>query len=123
MSFGDPDFAVRRDEYIIRLIERVGVARSSRLIAARLAQSHEQFSIGAELEDLMADDFCRGRCRWSCRRGRSAARRSWQVVLSVGNPDVAVTVHVNTMRKNDHARTETLHQLSGLVEFQNGVEV
>src|SRR5262245_57378788 len=107
MSFAHPDLAVRGDEDIIRLVERVRFGRSSRLIAAGLTQSHQYFSFGTELEDLMANHFCRRCCRGSCRRTRRASRSSWQVVLSVGDPDIAVAVDMNTVRKHDHARPET----------------
>ena len=56
--------------------------------------------------------------------GSSApAGRPRRVVLSVADPDVSVSVHVNSVGKNDQSRAEALHELAGGVELQDGIEV
>ncbi len=41
----------------------------------------------------------------------------------VGHPDIAVTIDVEAMRKDEQPRTEALHQLAGSIEFEDRVEV
>src|SRR5262249_5601814 len=41
----------------------------------------------------------------------------------VGHPDIAVTIDVEAMWKDEQPRTEALHQLAGSIEFEDRVEV
>src|SRR5215813_10957759 len=68
-----------------------------RTVACRsgLAEREQDLAVGAELEDLMAFAV---------------------LALGVGNPDVAVAVDKNS-------GTETFHQVSGGVEFEDGSEI
>src|SRR5262249_45777212 len=101
VSFGNEDVAVRCDKDVVRLKEKVGFTRSS-----RLSERHEQFSLAAELEDLM-----------SLPRGRHAAGTG-----AIGHPHVILGIDENAVRRDHQACTETLDQPSGLIEMQDRIE-
>ena len=75
----------------------------------RFAQLEQDLTGRAELDHAMPE-----------------ASRLWRIfarALGVGDPDVAVTVYVDTMWKQQHARTEAGHDIALSVELQNGVQV
>ena len=39
------------------------------------------------------------------------------------DPDVAVAIDVDAVRKDEHARAEALHQLAGRIELQHRIEI
>src|SRR5688572_27225226 len=121
MALGHEDVSVGCNEDVVGLIERGRICRGSWLIAAGLAQSHEDLSIRTELEDLVSDHLCGGCSRRCC--CRSATRRPWQVVLAVCDPDVSFPVHVNPMGKYHQSCSETFHQPAGLIELQYDIDV
>ena len=55
----------------------------------------------------------------SPRRRRAAARGLWRIVLSIGNPDVAVSVDEDAVGKNEHAFAKTLYQFARWIEFED----
>ena len=98
MPVGDEDIAARRDQDRRRRVEFVGaVARM-----AGLAERHQEFAVGTELEDLMA--FAGG-------------------AEGVGHPHIAIAVDMKAVRKQKQPGPETLHQRAGRVELENGVEI
>src|SRR5205085_10434494 len=105
-----------------------------------LTDGHEHLAGGAELEDLVslggagggsglrrrttsrsgpggAGRWCRA-AGWCC-----APRRTRRVVLAIGHPDVAVTVDVHAVRKDQQAAAECGHHLAGLVELHHRRDV
>ena len=82
--------------------------------AARLAEGHEQLSIGTELVNLIPL-----RCSGT-RSNRSSAARGgcfascglWRIVLAIRDPDVAIAIDEDAMREDEHAFSKTLHQFS-----------
>ena len=116
------DDAVGRNQNIIRLVEIVGLCR-----AARFAERHQKFSFGTEFVDLIPLRCSRAGAN---RPGttRSFASRTFttrglrRVVLAVGNPYVALTIHEDAVRENQHPFTKTLHQLSGRIKLENRSE-
>jgi hypothetical protein len=124
MSLRDEDVAVGRDQYIVRLVEEVG-----RRCAAGFTERHQELALGAELEDLMT--ACRSR-EWtgaSRRRARRSLCRLWRrrrrrrIVLAIGDPEVAVTVDVDPVRKNEQPLAEARDQFSRCVKLQNRGQV
>jgi hypothetical protein len=136
VAFRDEDVAVRCDEYVVRLVEVVGLAG-----AAALAERQQQLAVGTELEDLMA--LCRS---WRRRRpplpaAAAAARRLFaattrglcgasavaaapacgrrRVILPIGQPHVPLAIDEDAVRKDQHPLAETLHELSRGIEFQH----
>src|SRR6267378_1646800 len=69
---------------------------------SRLAESHQHFSIRAELEDLLA--FSGGS-------------------LPISDPDVSILIHREPMRKQEHALANTLQKFAGGIKFEDGRKV
>ena len=98
MSVRDKNVAVRRDQHIARLIERVGpVSRDS-----RLAERQQHFSVLAELENLVALPI---------------------FGVAIRDPHIVVFIYKETMRPHNHPRAKAFHQIARRIEFQNGREV
>ena len=100
MTVGDENLAARVDDDIGRSDERVGTGDAD----ARLAERHQQLAVTIEFEDLKA--LALGLPR---RVERTA----------VGDPDVALRVDVQTVRLQEQALAEALHEPSRRVEHQN----
>src|SRR5262252_1828063 len=98
VSVADENVAIGRDQNRGRSVEGVWT------VACRsgLAEREQDLAVGAELENLMAFAV---------------------LALGVGNPDVAVAVDKNSVRKHEHSGTETFHQVSGSVELEHGSEI
>src|SRR5580693_108677 len=94
VAVGNENVSVECDRYIVRLIKSVWPVAGD----IGLAQRHQNFAIGRELEYLMALAL---------------------PASAVGHPDVAVFVDANAMRKNKHAFAKAFHQLAGCIEFQD----
>src|SRR5262249_8320204 len=98
VSVADENVAIGRDQNRGRSVEGV------RTVACRsgLAEREQDLAVRAELEDLVALAV---------------------LALGVGDPDVAVAVDKNSVRKPEHSGPETCHQLAGGVEFEHRSEV
>ena len=97
MPVGDEDVAVRRGHHRGWRVELIG--RAAGLV--RLAKHEQHLAVRAELEHLVA---------------LAAAAEP------VGHPDVARTVDVQAMRKQQQAGAEALDQLAGAIELEDRVE-
>ena len=86
VAVGDEDVAVRSDQDVGRLIERIGTVAGD----SRLAQRHQDLAIGAELEHLVT---------------------LHSPGIAVGHPHVALPVHMNAVRADEHPRAKALHNL------------
>src|SRR5438105_13441848 len=95
---GDENIAVRRRDDGGRRIEFVAAAAG----LSGLAEGEQQFSVRAELENLMAFAVA---------------------AEAVGHPYIAVTVDMEAMWKQDHAGAEAFEQLAGRVELQDRIEL
>src|SRR5262249_21610402 len=69
---------------------------------SRLAERQQDSSLGIELQHLRTLAIFR---------------------LPIGCPDVAVLVHVETVRIYKESRTKTRHQSAGGIEFEDGCQV
>ena len=118
MPLTNEDVPVRGNEHVIRLIERRRIGGRTGLIATGPAECHQNLSLRAEFENLVANDFGRR----STRRGCRSARSPWQVVLPIGHPDIPLPIDVDSMGKHHQPGTEALHEFAAFVEFQNRVE-
>src|SRR5579863_2092155 len=94
MAVGNIDVAIGRDGYIAGKIEGV----SPRTGNARLAERHENFSFGTELEYLMT-------------LAGFAAR--------VGYPEIAVGIYGCAVGKHEHVCSEGGEQFAVAIEFEN----
>src|SRR5439155_2258238 len=93
MAIRDENIAVRSDEDVRRLIESIRTVASD----SRFAKSHQDFSIRAELENLMAfGAFSR----------------------AVGHPHVSLSIDMNSMRTDEHPRAKTLDELACRIKFK-----
>ena len=98
VPIGNENVAIGSDCDGIRLVEGIGpIARNS-----RLTQRHQDFSIWAELEYLVAFAGC---------------------ALPVRQPDAAVFLDPYTVRKDEHVRAEAVEQFACRVEFQYGRQI
>src|ERR1022692_660218 len=95
MAVRDENVAVRRYDHGVRLIEGIGTIASD----ASFAERHQDFSIGTEFENLVTLAVSR---------------------LPVGHPDVAVAIHIKTMREHEQPFAEALHQVSGGIKLEDG---
>jgi len=115
------DDAVGRNQNIIRLVEIIGLCR-----AARFAERHQEFSFGTEFVQLIP--FVApgrgpiGRNHAKLRLSDFTTRGLRRVVLAIGNPYVALTIHEDAVGENQHPFTKTLHQLSGRIKLENRSE-
>ena len=91
---GDEDLAVRRDDDVGRLVERVRAVAGD----AGLAERHQQLAVGTELEDLMA---------FAARRPR------------VGHPDVAVAIDREAVRERRTSLRPTTSAVCPTVELED----
>ena len=94
MAVPDEDIAIRRDQDGGRLIERVRTISGD----SSLAERHQDLAFRTELENLVTLSVSVG-------------------ILPVGpfsvrHPDVSVTVHVDSMRTDEHSRAKALYKLS-----------
>ena len=71
------------------------------------AQPHQHLARGAELDDLVPA------CSFGCSCGTHR----------VGHPDITVRVHVDSVRPDEHAASEALHDVAFLIELQNRIQV
>ena len=101
VTVGHEDVAVRRDEHVGRLVERVGTVAGD----ARLAERHQHLAVRTELVDDLA----------------LVVRRIARAVI--GHPDVAVLVDVKTVREVEQPGAELPEQLARGVEVQNRIEL
>ncbi len=89
VAIGHVDAAVWSDHHVVRLVELpVGVAR-----LAGLAEAHEQLAGGAELVDLVA-------------------LGAGLVAREIRDPDVAVAVQANAVRRHHHALADVREHLA-----------
>jgi hypothetical protein len=114
VPLGHEDLAGRVGDDVVGLVERGPVHGLPWLVAAGLAQRHEQLALGAELEDLVAQQL-----RRPGRVGGPPAPR--QVVLPVGHPDVPLAVHVDAVGEGHQPLAEAGEQPSGGVELEDHV--
>ena len=110
VAFGDEDVAVRRDDDVVRLGERLGRIAAD----AGLAERHQHLAVRAELDDLVADRLGRRRRRaaGASRGAAPRAGRGW-LSLAVGHPDVAVAVDVDAVREDHHPAPKLFDELAG----------
>src|SRR5580704_14713500 len=92
MAVGNENIAVRRDLDVGRYVELVIAIAGN----ARLADRHQQASIGTELQSRCAPAIAG---------------------LAVGDPDIAVAVRAEAMRPVDQLRAEARHLPAGRIEF------
>src|SRR5687768_2023208 len=81
MAVCDEDGTIRSDDDIRRTVEDVGAAPET----PRLAERQEHLAVGAELDNLM-----------------TLAGYAVDAVGGVGDPDVAVAIDVDAMRRHEH---------------------
>src|SRR5439155_6207844 len=98
MAIGDEDFALRRDQDIGRLIERVRTVASD----SRFAERHQELSIRAELEHLLTPSIFPG---------------------PVSHPDVSFPVDVDPVRIDEQSCAKTLHELARRIKLEDGREM
>ena len=94
MAVGHEDVAVRRDGNIARPAERVGAFAAH----AFRAERHQQFSVGAVLEHLLADAVAR---------------------LAVGDPEVAEAIDAEAVRPREQLLAPHLQDLAGTIELDD----
>src|SRR5262245_65306975 len=110
MSFRHEDVAVGRDQDVVRLVEvawRGGSARST--------ERHQEFSVRAEFEYLVSLRRTGGRTGKGIGRD---ARCPWRIVLTIGHPDVALAIDVDSVREDEDPGTEAPLEHAGRVELQ-----
>src|SRR5580704_2364348 len=107
MAVRDKNIAIWRNYHSRRPIECIWSIAGD----AGLAESHQNFSVGAELENLVPlSVFAR-----IVARGHASD--------SVGHPHVSVLVRKDSVRKDEHSRAEILKKLPRRIEFENGSKV
>src|SRR5262245_11984176 len=82
VAFGDEDVAVLRRCHVVWLIEIAGFR-----CASRRAEGHQQFSLGAELEDLVPRRRTRRRALPFGCSSRRRALLCRSVILAIGDPN------------------------------------
>ena len=97
VSISDEDVAVRRDRNFGRLVEFIEIRSGN----TRLAERHQESTVRAELQDLLPFSPSRA---------------------VVGNPYIAVSIHGDFVRTDDHTPTKALQQLSGRVKLKNWIK-
>src|SRR5690606_33801938 len=100
MAVCDENVSLRRYQYIVRLVEDIVTLTSN----SSNSQAHQQFSIRAELVNLMSF-------------------HAFRVSARVCNPHVARRVHVNAVWPYDHASAETLDDSSLRIYQEYWVDV
>src|SRR5262249_277488 len=134
MALGDENIPVWRNENGIRLVEVIAVGAT-----AEFSKSHQQLAVRAEFEHLMPDRrtglisrlrsgstaptatccVCSCSACGFCSAGAVAARGARRVILTIGNPDVAVVVDEQTVRECQHSGAKTLYQFAVSIEFHD----
>src|SRR5262245_30500786 len=104
MSFPYEAVALRRGEHIVRLIEVAGCRG-----AAARAERHQQLAVRTELEHLIPSGCA---WRWTGQRVGCRSLRTRGVVLTVGDPDVAIAIDEDSVREDQQSRAEALHEVS-----------
>src|SRR5262245_65154992 len=101
MAVGDKNIAVGGYRYRTRRGEVVLIAAAH----ARFAEPHQDFSVGTELEDLMSGLH-------------AALGRHIDGLLArrIGDPDIALLVHVQAVRPDEEAAAEAFDDLSVGIE-------
>src|SRR5467141_4090453 len=95
MPIADEDVAIRGNGHGGRPIKSVwSIAGDS-----RLTERHQDLSIRVELEDLLALSI---------------------FSLGVSCPHVPIPIYQDAVRDHEHPRAEALHQLPGMIEFEDG---
>src|SRR6185503_10711635 len=77
---------------------------------------------GAELVDLVTHRLCGRRRRRRARIRAASAPRLRKVVLTVRDPDVAVAIDVDAVRKHEHPGAEALDELARRIELEHDVD-
>jgi hypothetical protein len=96
MAVRDKDVAILRDDDVGGLIEGVGSIAGH----TGLAERHQQLSVGTELEHLVSFAI---------------------LTPGIGDPDVPFMVHVEPVRKDEHAGAKALEHLAGSIELHDGL--
>src|SRR6267378_7826125 len=94
MPVADEDVAIRSDGHGGRPIKSVWAIAGD----SRLTERHQDLSIRVELEDLLALSI---------------------LSLGVSCPHVPVPIHQNAVRDHEHLRAEALHELAGMIKFED----
>ncbi len=98
MSIGDEDISIRSDQDVGRWTEGV----RSVACDAGFTEGHQNFSVRAELEHLIAFGiFCR----------------------AVNQPDVSLSVHMDSMGADEHPGAKARHELARRIELEDGREI
>ena len=105
MAIGDVDGAVAGDDHVARLIEGCSAGGTN----PRGTQSHQEFTVRAELHDHMPLAFAPRVLPVGTRR--------------VGHPDMTRRVDVQPVWLDQHAAAEAGDDPSGGVELEDGIEV
>ena len=95
MPVADKDVAIRGNGHGGRPIKSVWAIAGD----SRLTERHQDLSIRVELEDLLALSI---------------------FSLGVSCPHISVPIHKDAVRDHEHPRAEALHQLAGMIEFEDG---
>jgi hypothetical protein len=106
MSIGHENVTVRRRHHIVRLVQELPGTVSSH---AGRSERQQDLALRTELDHLVA----------------LAVSVPVPAVgaFGVGHPDVAIPVHMDAVRKEEHPRTEALDELASVVEFQDDRQV
>jgi hypothetical protein len=99
---GHEDGAVGGDEDVVRLEEVL------RLRPAGRSERHEQLAVRTELEDLVAP------------RPGGVGRYAGPGAGTVGDPDVALVVHIDAVWGDEHPGAERGDEVPMLVELEDG---
>src|SRR4051795_1738145 len=94
VSVGDKNVAIGRDQNCRRRIEFVRSVAGD----TGLAEPHQHPAVRTKLEDLMALSV---------------------LAEPVGDPDIAVAVHMQSMRKQEQSLAERLYQRPRRIEFED----
>ena len=92
------DVAVRRDQDVVRLVKAaLGTTRH-----AGGAKSHQHVAVRAELDDLVSPVT---------------------LAAGIGDPHVAIVIHVDAVRPDEHPSPPPLEHVAVLVELEHDIEV
>src|SRR5262245_10019926 len=137
MTLRDEDVAVARDGDVVGLKKEAWIDGTT-----SLAERHQEFSIGAELEHVMTFR-CAGRSSKrsspsaaTLRRGSLTRPSGWSrcagrgrtacgtrsVVLIVGDPHIAITIDMNAVRSHDQAGAKGPHEPAFRIKEKNRID-